>query len=140
MKIFEWLRIKNGIKNNKDTIREYDFSVNGSIDGKYTIYSYKFHHQNYRDLREFKTPQYETGYLFRNKKGFNTYGCNIKYDVIVASVKGKVIDLRQEVEQGFTSRYYANGFYVLFTPAGSINYFNLRKRDVISFKSRKNLY
>lgn len=91
---------------------------------KSRVIVFQMHHDAYKNLRAFKTPQYDTYYLMRKKKGFNTLFFRQNYDVIIADHNGKILDLLTDVKPGFFSEYYDDAHYIYFAPVGTINHYN----------------
>jgi len=87
-------------------------------------------------MRQIKTPQYETTYILRNKKGFNTLLFSQHTDVVVTTKDGVVLDAIKDVKPGFISKHYETGNKIFFFTVGSINFHNIKKKDslVIALK------
>lgn len=95
------------------------------------VINFALHHDVYKRLRSFKTPQYDKFYLMRGKKGFNTLLFQQNYDVIVTNKDGKVIDTLQSVEPGYLSGFYEDGYSIYFTTVGTINFYNIKNNDIL---------
>ncbi|MCP4354018.1 MAG: hypothetical protein GY793_00010 [Proteobacteria bacterium] len=80
---------------------------------KWNIINNSSVYQTVKTLRTFTSPQYETGYLMRRKKAFNTILFQQNYDVVLTDRHGKVLKLFIDVAPGFYSKYYAEGYFVL---------------------------
>ncbi|CAM9126013.1 hypothetical protein MYMA111404_02475 [Mycoplasma marinum] len=120
---------KKSIKN-----REFYLSVNDKIIPKWKIMNNTSTAKTIKMLKNFQIPQYETGYLLRNKKGFQTIFFNQNYDVVVSDRDGKVLKTFISVNPGYFSKYFASAHFVYFFPVGTINFLNINKKDVVIIK------
>jgi len=77
MKLVELLFIKRKKVFLKDRVNKYFVELNGKDLEKIKVYSNSTDSATYKELRSYKTPQYDTFFLLRKKKGFNTYLFNI---------------------------------------------------------------
>ena len=106
-------------------------SINNIVVEKATVNSTKSHSATYKLLRTFKTPQYDNINVLRNKKGFNTIGFNLNYDIVVCDRYGKTIDLLANKEVGFISKHYDDSHFIYFMTVGSINFYRIKIFDRI---------
>lgn len=115
---------------------EYDFYLNKTHAPEITVWSTLSHHETYKKIRNFKSQPYNNFYVLRNKKGFTTIMFVQKYDIIVCDSNGIVIDLLMEIEPGYISEYYENGYFIYFCPVGSINFYSIKIRDLLELGRR----
>jgi len=134
MKLVELLFIKRKKVILKDKVNKYFVELNGKDLDKIEVYSNSTDSATYKELRSYKTPQYDTFFLLRKKKGFNTYLFNISWDVIVAEASGKVIDALINVKPGHISKHYKNAFYIYFCTIGTIKFYGIEKDSVIRIR------
>ena len=136
MKIWNFTKILGTPTKSKYSHREYDLFLNdGSID-KITVINFKLHSDIYKRLRKFKTPQYDTIYLLRNKKAFNTMLFTMNYDIMVTDKDGTIIDIFINQEPGFVSDKYNKGDKVYFGAVGIINNLDIKLKDMLTLKWR----
>ncbi|TCG10998.1 hypothetical protein [Mycoplasma todarodis] len=95
-------------------------------------------YETVKTLRKFTTPQYETGYLMRRKKAFNTILFQQNYDVVLTDRHGKVLKLFIDVAPGYYSEYFPECYFVLWFPVGTIKYLELKELDI--FQTRRILF
>ena len=134
MKILDWIKIFGSTPYKDDSLNQYKVLLNEvELDGKVVI-SNRSHSKTYKLLRKIKTPMYDNIFLMRKKKGFNTFMFIINYDIIVADKNGIVLSTMTDVEPGFISEYYKDGSFVYFAPVGTINFYKIKKRDVLSVR------
>lgn len=134
MNFINYIKIFKKTKFKKTNTREYTLVLNENPLDKLIIKSHLLHSETISILRKFTTPQYEKGWLLRNKKGFNTLMFKKKYDVIVCDRFGNVLETFSELKPDFVSHYYPNGHFVYFLNVGSIKYFDIKKSDRITLK------
>ena len=132
MKIKEWVKNLSSTPYKKNIPVEYTAHLNEQPIENIEIKSFGTHHETYELLRSFKTIQYETMYVFRNKRGYNTYLFNINFDIVVCDKYGKVLEAISNIKPGTISQHYSKGYYVFFMPVGTIVYLEIKKLDVIS--------
>ncbi len=84
-----------------------------------------------KTLRKFTAPQYETGYLMRRKKGFQTFLFQQNYDVVLTDKDGKVLELFIDVAPGYYSNYHKDGYFILWFPVGTIKFLELKELDIL---------
>lgn len=131
MRILEWIKIfgKSNIK--KKESRTYTITLNDSLLEKAVVHSTLSHSKTYKLLREYKTPQYDTLYVLRNKKGFNTMGFTLNYDVVICDKNGKVLELLQDTIEGYISKYYNKSHFIYFMTVGSINHYKIELYNIL---------
>ena len=132
MKIWNLLKIFATPTKTRYSHNEYRLFHGGEEIEKLIGISYKLHSDIYKRLRNIKTPQYETVYILRNKKAFNTILFAQDVDVVVTTKDGVVLDVKKEIKPGFISEYYENGNKIYFFTVGSINHFNFKKNDSLT--------
>ncbi|CAM9142007.1 hypothetical protein [Mycoplasma todarodis] len=105
--------------------------LNGVHLTKWNVINNSSAYETVRTLRKFTTPQYETGYLIRRKKAFQTILFQQNYDVVLTDRHGKVLKLFIDVAPGFYSKYYSECYFVLWFPVGTIKFFELKELDIL---------
>lgn len=100
------------------------------------VISYALHRETYKHLRHFKIPQYDHIYLMKKKKGFNTLFFQLNYDVVVSDHDGIVIDTLTDIETGFISNHYPEGYFIFYMTVGSINHYNIKVKDRLKINSK----
>ena len=130
MKIKEWIKIFSKYKSDKSE-KSYSITLNNNILDKAIVYSHPNHNKTMKLLRAFKTVQYDNIYVLRNKKGFNTIGFGLNYDVVIADKDGKVIKTLMDLKIDYISKYYENGYFIYFMPVGSINFYKIGTSDIL---------
>lgn len=111
--------------------KDYFIYLNGELIENLEGHSNVSHGEIYKKLRAFQTPQYQTWYIFKNKKGFNTWGFQRKYDVVILNHKGVVLEALTEIKPNYVSEHYSKAFYIIFTVVGTIQYYDLKKKDTL---------
>lgn len=134
MKMWDWIKIFGRPKNKKKYERAYKLSINDVLIENIRAHSTGNHSGTYKILRTFKTPQYDEVYVLRNKKGFNTIGFNIHYDIVVCDKDGKVLDTLADQKEGYISEHYADAHFVYFMTVGSINFYKIKSLDRIRLR------
>ncbi|MCK5946014.1 MAG: hypothetical protein KAG04_01945 [Mycoplasmataceae bacterium] len=132
MKLWNYYKIIKFPKGSKSHKKTYGLSHNEIPVEKIQVINYKSHHLIYKDLRAFKTSQYEIAYLMRNKKGFNTTLFRMNYDVVVTDKNGTVINLLIDVKPGYISEYFDDAFNIYFFVVGQIKFMNLKVKDQLN--------
>ncbi|NQZ29537.1 MAG: hypothetical protein HRT98_04095 [Mycoplasmatales bacterium] len=120
---------KRNYKNN------YRLILNGVHLTKWNIINNSSTYETIKTLRKFTTPQYETGYLIRRKKAFQTILFQQNYDIVLTDRHGKVLKLFIDVAPGFFSKYYNECYFVLWFPVGTIKFLELKELDI--FQTRR---
>lgn len=136
MKIFKFLKNFSTRPLPRFEKYEYSFYINKKEIENLNVWSSLSHHETAKRLRNFKSQPYDNLYVLRNKKGFNTMLFIQKYDVIICDGSGIVIDLLTEVGPGYISDYYQNGYFIYFGAVGTINFYNIKKRDLLELTRR----
>ena len=136
MKLWKFTKILGTPTKSKYSHREYDLFLNDEIIEKITIINFKLHSDIYKRLRKFSTPQYDTIYLLRNKKAFNTMLFTMNYDIIVTDKDGTIIDILNDQAPGFISDKYNDGNKVYFGAVGVINNLDFKPKDRLTLKWR----
>lgn len=131
MKIKDLLFLDSKKIKRKDNI-EYKISLNDRDLENTIAFSTALHHDTYKILRELKTVQYDRFFVLRKKKGFNTIGFNINYDVIICDRNGKILELVNNCDIGYISEYYNESYFIYFTPVGTINFYKMKNNDRLS--------
>lgn len=132
MKIWNLLKIFSIPRKNNYSHNEYKLLHAGKEVKDLIGISYKLHRDIYKRLRKIKTPQYETAYILRNKKAFNTMLFAQNIDVVITTKDGVVIDVKKNVKPGFISEYYETANKIFFMTVGTINYFDFKKDDSLT--------
>ena len=136
MKSWNLLKILGTPKKTNYSHREYILSLNENEVEGITVVSYKLHSDVYKRLRKFSTYQYDTLYLMRNKRAFNTMFFNLNQDVIVTDKDGTIIDLFKDQAPGFVSKKYPNGNKIYFGAVGIINNLDFKIKDRLTLNWR----
>ncbi len=110
---------------------DYRLLLNGTHLSKWKIINNSSAYETVKTLRKFTSPQYETGYLIRRKKAFQTLLFQQNYDVVLTDRYGKVLELFIDVEPGFYSKYYSECYFVLWFPVGTIKFLELKELDIL---------
>ena len=134
MKLWDYYKIINFPKGKKHIKKTFDLIHNEEVVENIEVITYKLHSRIYRDLRAFKTSQYNIAYLMRNKKGFNTILFRINYDIVITNNKGIVLDLLINQEPGFISEYYKDGYNIYFFVVGQIKFMDIKLKDQLNLK------
>lgn len=134
MNFLNYIKIFKKTKFKKANSHEYSLVLNENQLEKLKVYSHLLHSETISALKTFTTPQYDKGWLLRNKKGFNTLMFKKKYDVIVCDRFGNVLEAFNELKPNFISSYYPNGHFVYFLNVGSIKYYDIKKSDRLTLK------
>ena len=132
MKIWNLLKIFAEPRKSYYSHSEYKLFHGGEELKEIIGISYKLHRDVYKRLRKIKTPQYNTVYILRNKKAFNTILFSQHVDVLITTKDGVVIDVKKNIKPGFISEYYEKGNKIFFMTVGSINHFNFKKYDSLT--------
>lgn len=83
----------------------------------------------YKQLRKFATPQYDEIFLMRNKRGFNTTFFKQHYDVIVCDKNFRVLKTFTDVNEGYISEHFENGYFIYFATVGMNNFLEIKEND-----------
>jgi len=134
MKLVEFLFAKRTKPFLKDACTKYFIELNNRDLEKVSVYSNSTDNATYRELRNYKTPQYDTFFLLRKKKGFNTYLFDLNWDVIIVNSVGKVIETLIDIKPGYISKHYKDAFYIYFTTVGTIKFYGIHKDSVIRIR------
>lgn len=129
MSLYEWVKIFNKPNFNNKIKREFSLVHNKNKIEDFKVVTSKLHSDIYSLLRTYKKPQYNTAFLLRRKKGFNTFGFNLNYDIFIADKNGKIIEILNDVEPGFVSEHYREAHNIYFTNVGSINFYKFEIKD-----------
>ncbi len=105
--------------------------INNEIIEKWSVVNDNSVSNTILELSKYKSPQFETGFVCRRKKAFQTITFQQSYDIVVTDKNGKVLDLLIKVEPGFFSKYYPLAHFVYFFPVGSIKHFNLKINNIL---------
>ena len=136
MKIWNFTKILGTPKKSNYSHREYDLFLNDNNVDNITIINFKLHSDIYKRLRKFSTPQYDTIYLLRNKKAFNTMLFTMNYDIMVTDKEGTIIDIFNDQAPGYVSEKYNDGDKVYFGAVGIINNLDIKLKDRLTLKWR----
>ncbi len=136
MKYWNFTKILGTRQKTTYSHREYNLFLNERPIEKITVMTYPLHSDVYKSIRNFSTPQYETIYLLRNKKAFNTMFFKINYDVLVTDKNGTIVDFFIDQKTGYASDKYPNGNKVYFCAVGTINNLNIKENDRLTLQWR----
>jgi hypothetical protein len=114
--------------------KTYNFTINKTRIPEMKILGNKNNYLIYNELKELMYPQYNFGYLTKNKQGFNTLLFKQSYDILVCDKDGKVLDVLKSLRPNFISKYYNGAFYIYFFPVGTNSYYELKKNDVVNLR------
>lgn len=115
---------------------EYSLFHNNNEIENIKVISHALHRETFKHLRHFKIPQYNRIYLMKRKKAFNTLFFQLSFDVVVADRDGIVLDALTDVETGYISNHYQEGYFVFFMTVGSINHYNIKVKDRLKINSK----
>lgn len=134
MKLLEYYKIINFSRKGKDKQKEFGLIHMGEKVENIRVLTFRSHHEIYKLLRTYKTPQYDLVYLMRNKKGFNTILFRINYDVVICNKNGKIIKMEINCKPGHISQYFDDGYEIFFFVVGQIKFMNLQLDEVLSLE------
>lgn len=136
MKLISIFKNLKFIQMKKPERSEYSLFHNNTEIENIQVISYALHRETFKHLRHFKVPQYKHIYLMKKKKGFNTLFFQLNFDVVVADRDGIVLDVLTDVETGYVSNHYQEGYFIFFMTVGSINHYNIKVKDRLNINSK----
>ena len=132
MSLSEWIKIFTNKDYKKVSEQKYYLIHNQERIDKVFVFNNKLHSETMTKLRTFKTPQYESIFVLKGKKGFNTIGFNLHYDVVICDRNGKIVNILNDVKQGYISEYYQDSHYIYFFTIGSVGFYKLKVNDILT--------
>ena len=117
-------KMNQGFGLKKNDIEIENLKINNSL----------LHSHTYDIIRKMKTPQYNSGWVMRNKKGFNTVFFNINYDIVMCDSFGNIINLFPNTKTGYVSKHYPNSYFIYFFVVGTIKDLNIEKGERLTLK------
>lgn len=129
MNPLEWVKIFK--MNNKISSKQkgYFLTLNENDIEKVKVIVNPLISETYKQLRKFVTPQYDLMFLMRNKRGFNTAFFKQHYDVIVCDKNFKVLKTFTDVNEGFISEHFEQGYFIYFATVGMNNFLGIKEND-----------